>query len=221
MSFIQLAQILSQLAPVVLIGAFFLGCFYRKFIDGLHKSLVIYLSLMLFMELIGRVLEYVLGNNIILLPVFSLTEMLFFIYFYNKYLLSKPSKILIWLGICGVLYIVIEALQYFVLNTLDIKQFQPYAKVVDNFVVIIMALYFFYQKMNNFKETKWGNFKLNIAIFIFFTSNTMIFLPFNFLVNESSGVKFYFWIVNVALLLLFYIYLTSLVYKNGTLNKNR
>ena len=155
------------------------------------------------------------GNNLIILPLFSLIELAFFVFFYNKYLLNKANKILAGIGVAGALFIVAEILQYFVFNTLNVKQFQPYAKVADNFIVIIMALVFFYQKMNSYSETKWDNFKLNIAILIFFTFNTIIFLPFNFLINESSGVKHYFWIGNLVMLLLFYIYLTSLIWKNG------
>jgi hypothetical protein len=58
-----------------------------------------------------------------------------------------------------------------------------------------------------------------MVVLIYFTINTLVFLPFNFLVNESSGVKFYFLTGNVFMTFFFYVYLTSLVWKNGTANK--
>ncbi|MXN91088.1 hypothetical protein GR160_07580 [Flavobacterium sp. Sd200] len=174
---------------------------------------------MLLVELSGRLLGEIYNNNLIVLPLFSLIEMIFFLYFYNKFLFIKPNKLIMVAGILAILFIVGETLQYFVFNTLDTKQYQPYAKVIDNFVIIIMALYFFYQKINNFNETRWGNFRLNTAILIVFTFNSLVFLPFNFLINESSGIRFYFWTGNLLLLVFFYIYLISLIYINGRANR--
>jgi uncharacterized membrane protein len=113
------------------------------------------------------------------------------------------------------LYIVVEFFEYFIFGTLDIKQFQPYSKIVDNFIIIVMALVFYYEKMNSFNETKWSNFKLNTAILIYFTINAIVFLPFNFIINENIGVRFYIWTVNVVIILLFYSYLTILIWKNS------
>ncbi|MXN91086.1 hypothetical protein GR160_07570 [Flavobacterium sp. Sd200] len=154
------------------------------------------------------------GNNFIVLLVYSLIELVFFVYFYSRFMLNKPNKIIIGLGAVAAVYIVAEIVQYFA-NPMYIKQFQPYAKVVDNFVIIIMALAFFYQKMRSFNETRWGNFKLNTVLLIFFTLNTIIFLPFNFLVNDSSGVVFYIWTANGLAISFFYLYLFSLIFKNG------
>jgi hypothetical protein len=220
MTFLEFAKYLAFLTPVMLIAGVLIGIYYFRYLDVVKRNIVIYLILMLAVDLAGSTLAPS-GNNVIILPVFSFIEMLFFVYLYNKYLLPKPDTFLICLGIAGALYIVVETLSYFVFNTLDIKQFQPYSKVVDNFIIIVTALSFYYQKMKSFKETKWDYFRFNTVILIFFTLNTIIFLPFNFLVNESSGVKFYFWTGNVVMLLLFYSYLISLVSNNGKASKNK
>lgn len=214
MTFFHFSKALILGSPITLSIGVCVGLILFKRLNGLHKSILLYLALMLSVDVTSRFMGSS-GNNLIVLPIFSLIELSFFVFFYNKYLLSRPNKILIGIGIAGALFIIAEILQYFVFNTLNVKQFQPYAKVADNFIVIIMALVFFYQKMNSYSETKWDNFKLNIAILVFFTFNTIIFLPFNFLINESSGVKFYVWTGNLIILLLFYIYLTSLIWKNG------
>jgi hypothetical protein len=210
---------IADLNPIVLILSFIIGLYTYKRLNDLHKNVLYYLVLMLCVDILGRVLAAIYGANIIVLPLYSLVEMLFFLYFYNKYLFFKPSKIFIFLGIAGTLYIIAEITQYFILETLNLKQYQPYGKVVDNFVIILMTLTFFYQKIDSFNETRWDNFKLNMVVLIYFTINTLVFLPFNFLVNESSGVKFYFLTGNVFMTFFFYVYLTSLVWKNGTANK--
>jgi len=219
MTFIEFANFLSQIPPVILTLGLVAGVFVFKSLDSLHRSLFWYMALMLGTDLAGRVLKFTHGNNLIVLPVYSLIELGFFVYFYNRFLLVKPNKILIGLGIVGAVYIIAEILGYFVLNTLDIKQFQPYAKVLDNFLIIIMALAFVQEKMANFKESGWGNFKLNTVILVFFTLTIIIFLPFNFLINGSSDVKFYFWIVNVIAVVLFYLFLISEIWKNGRTQK--
>lgn len=210
---------LSYLSPIILLIGILLNIYAYRNLDHFHKCIFYYLSFMLLLEFGTRILEFISHNNLILLPIYSVMELVFFVYFYNKFLFAKPNKVLIGFGVIASLFIIAEIIQYFVINTLDVKQFQPYAKVADNFVVIVLALAFFYQRMNNFKETKWDNFRLNTVILVFFTFNTMIFLPFNFLVNESSGVKFYFWIGNLFMTFFFYVYLTSLIWKNGTANK--
>ena len=118
----------------------------------------------------------------------------------------------------SVLYIIYELIYYTFFNT-NVKSFQPYAKVADNFVIILLSLSFLQEKISDFKERQWNNFSFNIVVLVFFTLNTLIFLPINFLVNEGSGIKFYFWIGNSVLLLLFYSYLIGKIWNNGRKNK--
>ena len=215
MTFTEISRVLAELCCIVLIIGFGLGWFLYSKIDALHKSIFVYLSLMLSVDIAGRLCEHYLDVNAIMFPIFSFIELSFFIYFYNKCLFKKPNKLLIGLGCVALIYIVAEFLQYFVFNTLDLKQFQPYCKIADNFVIIVMALVFYYQKINSFNETKWANFRLNTAVLIYFTINTVIFIPFNFIINETIGVRLYIWTINVVIILLFYSYLTILIWKNG------
>lgn len=218
MEVLQIAHLLASLSPATLIVGIVVGLLRYKKINTIHKNIVAYLCLMLFTDVASRILG-ASGNNLIILPLYSLIELAFFVYFYNKYLLAKPSKFLIGIGIAAGTYIVAEILLYFVFNALNVKQFQPYCKVIDNFIIIIMALLFFKQKISNFKELGWDNFRLNTVLLIFFTLNTIIFLPFNFLINGTSEVKFYFWMFNSVTIVLLYIFLIVEVWKNSkTLN---
>jgi len=207
---------LGYVSTAILCIAMLRTMFAHKKMNNLHKSISCYLFLMLCIDAACKIIPYFIGSNLIILPIFSFIELLFFVYFYNKHLLSKPNKIIIGLGLLGMLYIITEFFQYFVFNTVDVKQFQPYAKITDNFIVIIMALVFYYQKMNSFNETWLTNFKLNTVILLYITVNAIIFLPFNFIINASGNAKFYIWTINVAFILLFYLYLTILIWKNGS-----
>lgn len=214
MTFDEFAKALSFLSPATLLVGVIFGFFYNKYLSNVYKSITFYLLLMLCIEVLTKTLG-ALGNNLIVLPVFSLIELTFFLYLYNKHLLKKNNKFFIAIGLIGILYIFSEIILYFVLNNVKPKQFQPYSKVVDNFIVILMTLAFFHEKIKNYKEAKWNNFRLNSVILGFFTINLIIFLPFNFLVNESTGLKYYFWLINIVIIVLFYTYLTWSIWKNG------
>jgi len=215
MTFNEVSSALAFSTGIGLIIGVAIGVFTYKKLDSLNKSLFWYLLLMLMVHLSTKIMNAIAVTSVMIFPVYSFIELSFFTYLYNKYLFNKPNKILIGLGCIGLIYIVAEFLQYFVFDTLNLKQFQPYCKIADNFIVIIMALVFYYQKMNSFNETKWTNFKLNTAVLIYFTINTIIYIPFNFIINETIGVRLYIWTVNIVIILLFYSYLTILIWKNG------
>lgn len=215
MKFDELALYISVMSPIVLtLGVLTCLIMYKR-LSITYKQVFFYLSLMLGVDIFSRIVWSLYNVNLIVLPLYSLLELVFFVYFYNKYLFAKPNIIIISLGVLGGIYIIVEMLLYFVFNTLNVKQFQPYCKVIDNFIIIIMALFFFQQKISNFKESGWGNFRLNTVLLLFFTLNTIIFLPFNFLINGTSEVKFYFWIFHSVNLGLFYTLLTFEVLKDG------
>lgn len=219
MTFLEILKMLNVLSPIVLFLGLVIGFYFYRSLNNVHKNIVHYLLIMLCVDITSRLFARYLGNNLIILLVFSLIEVSFFVYFYKKYLFKASHKILTGLGIAGILYIIAEILINFVFTKVDSKQFQPYAKVVDNFVVISLALGFFHEKINIFKESKWDNFKLNATILVFFTLNMIFFLPFNFLVNESTGLKFYFWLANLTITISFYLFLIYFLWKNGRTQK--
>jgi len=200
---------------VLVLGLVVSVALYKK-LDGMHKSLAVYLGLMLGVDLLSRLVGYVLSNNnLIVMFIFTFIELSFFMYFYKRHLFKKRQRALTLIGFAGLAYMVGEALLIFVFRGLDFKQFQPYSKVVDNFIIILMALGYLHEKMNRFREDRWGNFRLNSIILVFFTLNTIVFLPFNFMINEKSGVQFYFLTGNAIVISLFNLYLMYEIWKNG------
>lgn len=217
MDFEEIIKYLPKITPLLLVVGLLIGIIRFRFLNGIHRSLLLYFLLMLIIDLAGRILKAYFGMNLILFPIYSLVEMCFFIYFYKRHFLKSANLFISLLGISGALFIFGEILYYFVFNEFNPKQFQPYSKVVDNFVVILIVMRFLYEKINKFQETKWDNFPLNIVVLAYFTLNLIFLLPFNFLVNESTGIKFYFLYTNIVLMVVFYIYLICSVWKNGRL----
>ncbi|OIQ21091.1 MAG: hypothetical protein BM557_04865 [Flavobacterium sp. MedPE-SWcel] len=219
MTFIEGVQYLGDLSPVFLTVGVITGAFLYKNLNKSHKIIFYYLLAMLVSDVAGRVLINYYESNRIFLLLYSLVELILFMYLYLKIFLSKGNKLLAVIGGLSICYIIGEILYYFVLNNTNALVFQPYSKVVDNFFIILLSLTFLYEKMSSYKESRWDNFRLNIVVLVFFTLNTIIYLPFNFLVNETTGVKFYFWGCHILFLLIFYGFLTSEIWRNGKIRK--
>jgi len=208
MEFKTLYEILNVLSPVALIIGLIIGLSNFKKLNIIHKGITCYLLVMLCVDMTGRILEYHSRNNLVVLLIYSLVEMLFFVYFYYKYLFKSRHRVLIGLSFLAAGYIIWELIYF----SQDVRQFQSYAKVVDNFVVITLALVFLSDKIRDYKESKLDTFYINAAILVFFTINLIFFLPINFTLNESAG--FYFWLFNLVTTVSFYLYLTFCIWKN-------
>lgn len=193
-----------------------IGLYYKDKLNVQSRSLAFFLCLMFMMDIIGELLAHVFfDNNLIVLHIYSFTELAFMIYFYKKHMFRKKQLFLTLLGLAGLLYIFGEMLMIFVFKGLVIKEFSPLAKVVDNFIIILLALAFLSEKMSRYREQEWGNFRLNIVFLVFYTLNTFFFLPFNFMINANSNVKFYFSTGHITLLILYYLYLMIEILRNG------
>lgn len=215
MTFYELVKSLNLFSPAILLIGLSIGFCYYKSLDMIHKSLTWYLLIMLMVDLASRIIAGT-GNNFIVLLVYSLLEMTLFVYFYFRYLFKAKHRLVMSLYCIAFLYILWEVV---IFEKTDSKRFQSYAKVVDNFIIIILSLSFFHEKINIFKESKWDNFQLNAIILVFFSINLVFFLPFNFLINKSSGLQFYFWLGIVLTTVLFYSYLTHSIWRNGRTQK--
>lgn len=152
MTFFEILKMLNFLSPIVLFLGLVIGSYYYRSLNNIHKNIVHYFLIMLCVDVTSRFFGFFFGNNLIMLLIFSLIEVSFFVYFYKRHLFKASHKILTGLGIAGILYIIAEILINFVFNKVDSKQFQPYAKVVDNFVVISLALGFFMKRSISLKS---------------------------------------------------------------------
>jgi hypothetical protein len=208
----------ANFSPFILYVAICGGLIFFKKLSPLYKSIFVYVLILLVCDWLIHICKYYWKNTLIVLFIYSMAELGFMIYFYKKYMFRNRQLLITILGISGLIYIITEVMLIFVFKELDIKQFQPYTKVVDNFIIILMALAYLHERMNRYREREWGSFRLNIVFLVFFTLNSLFFLPFNFMVN-ASNIIFYFWVGHIILLILFYLYLTFEIINNGLSNK--
>jgi len=214
-----IASFLVDFGRGYLIFCLFLAVLFFIKVDGLRKSFVFYLTIMAFTEFISNYVGLTFGSNHIILPIYCLVELSFFFYLFEKYLFKKRHFVATVFGTIGLAYIAFEFSYNFIYHHVSPAEYQPYAKVVDNFVIIIFSLTYLLEKMTTYNESRWDNFSFNIGLLIYFTLSTIFYLPFNFLVNETTGLKFYFWISNVILIYAFYTFLITEMYKNAFKNR--
>lgn len=201
--------------PIILIIGILINLCFYKFITPMYKWIFYYLLIMLCVDVGARIYGQ-FGSNLILLPIYSVIEVIIITIFYYKFLFEASHRLVKGLCFIASLYILWEII---ILIGIETSQFQSYAKVADNFVVVTLTLAYFHEKIYIFKESKWDNFQFNTVVLVYFFLNMIFFLPINFLINESTGLKFYFWFGTNILTLLFYSYLTHSIWKNGRTRK--
>lgn len=150
---------LAKCTTILLIVGNLIGIYYYCInrLNPQSKSITAYLSLMLVVDIISLLLAYVFSNNnLIVLHIYSFTELSFMIYFFKRHMFRTKQRFLTVLGFTGLAYILFEMLSIFVFKGLIVKDFSPFAKVVDNFLIILFALAFMSEKMSRFREQEWG-----------------------------------------------------------------
>ncbi|MGV3461201.1 MAG: hypothetical protein ACO1N9_12190 [Flavobacterium sp.] len=205
-------QYLNWLSPLSSLMGFTLGLYFFKSINNVSRGITVYLAVMFLVDIGSRVLSYYLPTNLVGFPVYCLIELTIFTYFYHKYFLSKKYYVLLILNVIATLFILAEIVTF---SFTSVKAFQSYAKVFDNFGIILLALTYCYEKLDQDSAAKWDNFRLNMVVLIFFTINLIFFLPFNFIINDNQGIQFYFWLGITVTTVLFYAYLTSVIWQNA------
>lgn len=185
-----------------------------------YRMLSVYLVLMAGMEHFGVYLAKALnGRNHIFVLLDALTDVVFFSILYHKYLQVKKNTAFLILSALSAAYICFEIFYDFMYKQVSIQDFQPYSKIVSDAFIIVLALNFLYENINAFTATKVKHFWFNNVVMLYFTINLIVYLPFNFLVNESTGVKFVFWTLNVFCIEAFYLFLLGLILKNALSKK--
>lgn len=219
MSLVAFTSMLADFGTGYLIFTLFVAAYFYRNLDRLRKFLAYYLVLMACTDVACTIVGRTYGTNHIVLPVYCFTELGFFLYLFKKHLFNKKHPVTAFIGIAGLAYILCEFFFNFIYHHISPDQYQPYVKVIDNFVIIIFSLTYLLEKMTTYNESRWSNFSLNMGLLIYFTLSTIFFLPFNFMVNEKSEFKFYFWLFNLVLTYSFYTFLVIEMYRNAHINR--
>lgn len=213
---IDLYQILNNLtwiSPFLLISGTVIGSIYYKRLDSLHKVLLYYLISMVSLDILSRICGIIFQNNLIFIPILSLTELCTFSMAF--YLLGfKYVKKLRYLLICGniILFLLclIELLWMFFYTTLP-----KYSKIVNACLLLFFSFLYFFNNIKDNRVICIKKYKFSSFIMLFFSLNFILYVPFDFLINDISIYKFYIWFFHLAITLLFYLYLIKEIWANG------
>ncbi|MDY8138129.1 hypothetical protein [Aquimarina sp. 2201CG5-10] len=161
----------------------------------------------------SRIVAEIIGSNLISFIIWSFLELIIFSMFYLNFI----NKRKVWsLAILGILYMLIE---FIYVDSNAITTFQSYAKVVTSGLMVIMVfIYFFEQIKGEFKMGKQDVY-LHSSILSYFALEFILLLPMNFLIDSGSDLVFYVWMGHLLVLILFYLYLTNRICKNGKSQK--
>lgn len=217
MSVFELLDKLTLLSPVVLLLGLIIGSYYFTYLDKAFKVLTVYLLVAFLTDISSRIYGSIVGNNLIFILLFGFFELLIFGLFYWFLLDRKKNPMLIAGFVLCMGYIVWEIIS---LESVETDQFQSYARVVDSFYVIFLAVFFFFEKLQKGPHIERDFLFLNSIVLIFFALNFVFLLPINFLVNQSNKVIFIFWTFNLFITITFYTVISLSIWKNGKIRKS-
>lgn len=212
MSIRQIADILTLTSPIVLVVGILIGFIIRHKLSRLSKYVLLYFVMALAADGISRILATQFGNNLIMIPLYGLLEILYFLILY--YFILKIVKSNLWLAL---LLMTLSFTIYETINSLNVEpaNFNSYSRVMAAICIVLSAIAYYIKNIKLNIKNITGELRLNTFIFIFYSLNLLFFLPLNFLINLDSEVKYYFWIANLLITILFYISLIYWIWKHG------
>lgn len=216
MTFSSFLEILMLLVPIELFFGIVLAVYFYSYLKQSFKELTFYLTVCLATDLLSRIAGDLLGSNLVFFIIFSIFELLFFYLFYKKHFSPNKKRLLINAFVYMAIAYMLGEL-YYLLNTKP-KEFQTYSRSLSSFVILIIILDYLFKLM---KSDSLKTIRLRrCSILIFYCSiNLIFFLPFNFLINVHSSVKFYFWFFNLITTGIFYLLIINEIWKNGSKQK--
>ncbi len=209
----------TYLSPVFLMLGIGIGIYFFKGIDIVHKVIVIYLASMLSIDMLARVFGEVYGNNLIFIPILGFVELLLFsVFYYFSGLHERGAAKFFLFGIIALSFL-FSAWEIYKVYGIPIEEFESYSKAISTFVVVLLSIGYFIENIRKGKTISGREFLLHSGILMYFSLELILFLPIDFLINDDSGLKYYFWFANLIFTLAFYNFLILSVWKNGRIQE--
>ncbi|OJJ18600.1 hypothetical protein BKI52_23600 [marine bacterium AO1-C] len=160
-----------------------------------------YLSYLLWVATVVEISAYILGTykipNLPLLHIYVIIEFALLAWMYQLYLYRFYPKYLIPIVIVG--FTLLSILNSIFIQT--IYTFNTYARALENLLLIVFALSFFYKLLKELKIKyleKKPIFWINTGILIYFSGSLFIFIFSNFLVTRRE-LNTQMWIIHAFL----------------------
>lgn len=211
MDFSRYIELLMWFFPIELALGITIGLYNYSILKTSSKNLFYYLLVSLITDVLSRIVGEIQDNNLVFYIIFSIFDLLFFYFFFQKYLFKKENikwKIIVAIS---TLYLTLEL--YF-LSEVNPSQFQTYSKSLSSLVILLMTFDYLLIKLKD-KSLNNSIIKFSSVFIIYQGLNLILLLPFNYLINVPSPVKFYFWLFHLIITLIFYGFIIIEIWKNG------
>lgn len=208
----EFADKLTILSPVFLILGIIGGIIHYLSLKKTFKLVTLYLLVALLTDIISRILSAMDQSNLILLPVFNFLELMIFGAIYLQFFGGSKKYLL---GSIMVVFLVFCVRDIYVLSIEPDNLTNSYSSMFESLGIVFLAFLFFFESIRNYKELKTPVFVLNSVVMVYFVAKLMFYIPISFFINETSDLKFYFWMVHLVMLIVFYFFLAKSLWKSG------
>lgn len=215
MTFNQFLRASTYTVPIELIIGVVIGALVFRRLNGAHKLLFYFILASLVLDILGRLFAKAFENNLMLIPYYGLVELIVFNVLYLHHF--KIGHWVMWMPFSIAAAFI--GFELYALDPFDTANFHSYARVISGFSIVVLTLLCYVHYLRKAQPLPSGIFLLNTTVLIFFSTNLVFFLPINFLINEHSNLKFYFWAINLLLTIGFYFIIIQSIWKNGKILK--
>lgn len=215
MDFYDLVNFCTYFSPIVVLVGVGVGIYYFKKLDILRKIVTFYLLAMFSVDILSRIIGRIYENNLFFIPIWGFLELFIFslVYYFLGIKETSGKKISLIITIFSAFLFTLWEINK-VCNA-PIEEFQSYSKVISTLLIVLLSIGFFLENILKKKNISSDIFLLNSGILIYYSLTLIIFLPIDFLIQDNTGLKFYFWFANLIFMLVFYIFLILSIWKNG------
>lgn len=153
-------------------------------------------------EVIAEILWWSSTNNLPLLHLYIIVEFALLGWMYHLYLYKLLGRYLIPL-------IIVAFCTFSIINSLFIQSiftFNTYARAIENLLLILLSLAYFYKMLKELKVKyleKDPMFWINSGILVYFSGNLFIFIFSNYILPHKS-LNMLFWSIHATLNLFIY-----------------
>ena len=215
----ELWYIVSFASPIVLLMGIIVGLLNFIRLGAIYRIVVVYLAICFVTDLLTRYLGAYshMKYNLFMIPIFGFLELVVFSILYYKHILRIKSNYLL-LFIVAMLLLILSEIA-FAPRLFHRETFHSYGKVIADVSVLFFCLLYYVQVFKGHIPVNSGCSVLNSVVFVYYSVNLLIFLAVNFLVNAKLTYVVFFWVVNLISMVLFYLILIYLIWRNGKTRK--
>jgi len=191
-----------------------LGFFRNK---SAYKIFTVYLFVLICIQLGARIIRQMGGNNLFLSHIYFVGQFIILSFFYLDLVKDQFQRKFIKIGFALVLLTL--AIQYALKPELFLK-FNLYEIFITSFLLIIYAVFHFYNMLDEKKEFYF----INMGLLLYLFASTILFLVGNLTTKLSKDLNMITWTLNAVFVIVYHVFFfyewKINYYKKNTISSN-